>query len=73
MLICNMYTKYKSSKDFKRRDARISAQVVSSLLFQFFDKKHVYMQQFRECLYDIVHFYGQFKKNYTLTPNDPMT
>lgn len=46
ILICNMYGKYRSSKDFKRRDAQLSATLAASLLFQFCDKKHVYLQQY---------------------------
>lgn len=40
--ISNLMLKYRSGKEHKRRDARLSAILVFCILNQFYEKKHPY-------------------------------
>ena len=66
--ICNLIIKYRSSKEWKRRDARLSAMLVFCILSQFYDKKHPYNLQFQMCISEIFKFFQQFKKSKNETP-----
>jgi hypothetical protein len=52
-LIINMYNKYRSSKENKRRDAQMSAKLASVILVQFFDKRRPHFRQFEQALAEI--------------------
>ena len=55
-LIISSYLKYKSTKEYRRQDARNSARLAVVLLVQIFDKKKPHYKQFEICLQEIVNW-----------------